>query len=144
MLDSEQRRPDRRHEAQDFPMECAVCDDGPFYTEQAKWQHDCKGEFCVPTHGSQSAALLVGLLRAHADGIEWVRAATVVKYVPETMADDISDHHDTRTLTDRVRSACASRDCVAFRERDGRTNEYRIEEAAREELRTILCTDDDD
>lgn len=144
MLDSEQQRPDRRHETQDFPMTCAVCDGGPFYTEQAKWQHDCKGEFSVPTHGTQAAALLTGLLRAHADGIEWGQASTVVEYVPETMADSISGHHDTRTLTDRVRSACAHRDCVAFRERDGRTNEYRIDEAVREELRTILCTDDDD
>lgn len=139
MLDGEQQRPDRRHETQDFPMECAVCDGGPFYTEQAKWQHDCKGEFSVPTHGTQAAALLTGLLRAHADGIEWVQATTVVEYVPETMTDD---NHDC--LAHRIRSACGHRDCVAFRERDGRTNEYRIEEPAREELRTILCTDDDD
>jgi len=138
MLDSEQRRPDRRHEAQDFPMECAVCDDGPFYTEQAKWQHDCNGELSVPTHGTQSAALLAGLLRAHADGIEWVRASTVVEYIPERVEGHVS------VDSDRVRSACAHRDCVAFRKHDGRTNEYRIKEAAREELRTILCTDDDD
>ena len=139
MLDGGQQRPDRRHEALDFPMECAVCDGGPIYTEQAKWQHDCKGAFSVPTHGTQTAALLTGLLRAHADGIEWVQATTVVEYVPETMTDD-----NNGRLAHRVRSACAHRDCVTFRERDGRTNEYRVEEAVREELRTILCTDDDD